>query len=185
MRRFLLPLPLFLAAACTTEGPAPTHASAGAEAGAGMVDEATARRAVLRPADGDCDLSTPLVPGVPGSPGHRIASARNPNGDSELSFLMRHFVDDLQQARAALERGDAPAAALLPVHRRMRCAWPTKPSERNEAYDEMARVYLETVGAFDRDPSKAGYNAVVQSCVSCHTMTCSSVIVAIDQLRWD
>lgn len=37
-------------------------------------------------ADGaaECTLETPLIPGVPGSPGHLLPSDRNPNGDSEL-----------------------------------------------------------------------------------------------------
>ena len=49
--------------------------------------------------DADCNCSTPLQPGVPGSPGHLIVSPRNPNGDSELAVPMRQFVDDLTEAR--------------------------------------------------------------------------------------
>ena len=94
--------------------------------------------------DADCNLSTPLQPGIPGSPGNLIKSPRNPNGDSELAVLMRQFVDDLREVRMLAEAGQ-PLRKLLPVHRRMRCAWPTKPDERNERFDTLAQGYLAAV----------------------------------------
>src|SRR5688572_17207363 len=92
--------------------------------------EGAAAAAPVAADDGDCTWQTPLVPGIPGSPGHLIKSPRNPNGDSELAVLMREFVEDLQDARTLLEAGQ-PVKKLYPTHRKMRCAWPTNPAERN------------------------------------------------------
>jgi hypothetical protein len=158
IRRLLLPIALF--AACTGEA---------AEAPAD---------------DADCNLSTPLQSGIPGSPGHLIPSTRNPNGDSELAVLMRRFVDDLRDARTLVEAGQ-PLRPLLPVHRRMRCAWPTRPEERNERFDALAQGYLAAVRAFDQAPTKANYNDIVAGCIACHAHACGGPLDFIDSMKWE
>lgn len=133
--------------------------------------------------DSDCNLQTPLVPGIPGSPGHLIKSSRNPNGDSELAVLMRKCVEDLQDARTLLE-AKQPVPKLYPTHRKMRCAWPTMPAERNEAYDGRAQGYLAAVRAFDSEPGRATYNAVLAGCIACHSESCGGPIPFIDGMKW-
>ena len=160
---------LTLAGSCSECEPDPAQESAAT----GAVEE-----------DADCNDETPLVPGVPGSPGNLIASPRNPNGDSELSHLMRVFVEDLQSARERLRSGRA-VEPLRDKHKKMRCAWPTLPSQRNETYDALARSYLSDLRAFDEAPSRERYNVVVQSCVACHSVTCGGVVDFIEALRWD
>jgi hypothetical protein len=132
----------------------------------------------------DCTLETPLVPGVPGSPGHLIPSDINPNGASELATLMRTMVKDLDASRAAVEQGQAPAP-MWTRHRKIRCAWPTAASDRNAAFDGMALAYLATVQALDAKPKdlKAAHNAVIDACRACHENTCSGPIERIVQLR--
>ncbi len=137
----------------------------------------------LTPLQGECDFSTPLVPGIPGSPGHLIRSPRNPNGDSELSYLMRQMADDLEAARKAVAAGTRPAP-LLPIHRRIRCSWPTKLDERNAQFDGMAQSYLAAVKTFDETPTQGAYNAIVQGCVSCHSVSCRGPLDRIDELVW-
>ncbi|MCB9869113.1 MAG: hypothetical protein H6837_04595 [Planctomycetes bacterium] len=139
--------------------------------------------AATKPADdADCNFETPLVPGVPGSPGHLIKSARNPNGASELAVLMRRFVDDLEEARRLLGAGK-PTRALFATHRKMRCAWPTDPSERTRAFDDRARAYLAQVQAFDAHPTKQTYNAVLSACKACHEVSCPGPLDLIGKLR--
>ena len=133
--------------------------------------------------DSDCNLQTVLDPDKPGSPGHLIESERNPNGDSELAVLMRRFVDDLKDARIQVQGGGA-VPKLFPVHRTMRCAWPTRPEDRNEGFDARAIAYLGAVRAFDAAPSKETYNAIVSHCVACHQVSCGGVIDFIETLRW-
>lgn len=134
-------------------------------------------------ADADCNLATVLKPGIPGSPGHLIQSARNPNGDSELAVLMRRFVDDLRSVRPQLEAGEK-VAPLLPVHRTMRCAWPTKPEERNQQYDLRAQAYLAAVAAFDQAPGKDTYNTMIAGCIACHSVSCGGPLEFIGEMTW-
>ncbi len=134
--------------------------------------------------DADCNLQTPLVPGIPGSPGHLIKSARNPNGDSELAVLMRQFVDDLRLARSTLEAGQPMPKKLFPAHRKMRCSWPTRPEERNERFDTRAQGYLAMVRAFDQAPGKGTYNGMIEGCVNCHSQSCGGPLDFIDSMRW-
>ncbi|MEO6594736.1 MAG: hypothetical protein ABIP94_08275 [Planctomycetota bacterium] len=144
---------------------------------------ATSAPASTPAAEDDCTLATKLVDGIPGSPGHLIKSTRNPNGDSELSVLMRQFVDDLREVRALLEAKE-PVKKLYPTHRKMRCAWPTKPEERNQKFDGLAQGYLAAVRAFDTSPQKASYNAVIQGCISCHSASCGGPLEFIDGMKW-
>ena len=150
-----------------------------------------ASRAVAAPAavasmpEGDCTLATPLSPGVPGSPGNLIRSDRNPNGQSELAAHMRKMQADLQAAREAVRRGEHPVP-LRDRHRRIRCAWPTTPSDRDQRFDGFAQGYLGAVTALDAAPAPgvaAAYERVIDACRACHEQTCSGVLVAIEGLR--
>lgn len=124
------------------------------------------------------------MPGVPGSPGHLIRSDRNPNGQSELAAHMRTMQADLQGAREAIRRGEHPPA-LRERHRRIRCAWPTNPSDRDARFDGFAQGYLAAVAALDAAPAPgaAAYERVLDACRACHEQTCSGVLVAIEALR--
>ena len=182
-RILLLFIPLLIVAACTSEA-SDNPASAGdvrAQQGAEVGEAPDAFD------DSDCNFKTVLDPKKAGSPGNLIPSPRNPNGDSELAVLMRLFIDDLREARLLLEAGakaDKSLAKMWPTHRLMRCAWPTKPSDRDESFDGRAQSYLMTVRAFDEAPSKDSYNAIVTSCVACHQVSCAGVIDFIESLRW-
>lgn len=171
LRVLVLPF-LFLAAIALQSACSPTPSAPPAAAPATAVAE-----------DADCNLSTPLVPGIPGSPGNLVKSQRNPNGDSELALLMRQFVEDLRDNRTLLEAGQ-PAKKLYPTHRTMRCAWPTKPDERNPAYDGRAQSYLASVRAFDHEPGKATYNQIIAGCINCHSQSCGGPLEFIDSMIW-
>lgn len=177
MSRFLwILVPLAVVGACAMQEAAPAPHARGTAAG----ESATFAAGYD---DRDCNLHTPLRPGVPGSPGNLIVSSRNPNGDSELSVLMRRFVDDLRDARPRLEKGE-PVSALFAVHRTMRCAWPTKPDERNERFDAMAIAYLHLVRAYDAAPGKDTYNGIIAGCIACHSQSCGGPIDFIDGMIW-
>jgi len=137
----------------------------------------------------ECTLQTPLKPGIPGSPGNLIASARNPNGDSELSDLMRKMVADLQGVRQQIMNGALPES-FPSGHDRIRCTWPTDLDGRNEIFDAMAQQYLNAYKALadsKADTAKAEiearYAAVVGSCVTCHENSCRGPIPMIKNLH--
>lgn len=132
----------------------------------------------------DCTLETKLVPGIPGSPGHLIASERNPNGASELATLMRTFVDDWRAARVTLERDAGTVSAKFPTHRKLRCSWPTDPGDRNPTFDGFAKNYLAAVKAFDAQPGREKYEGVLDACKACHEVSCGGPLEVIEGLRW-
>jgi len=133
-----------------------------------------------------CTIDTVLEPGIPGSPGHLIASTINPNGDSQLAVLMRNMRDDLRVARTQLLQGGAPDG-LLKEHSQMRCVWPTDPGVRNTKYDDMASTYLYAVDDLERaktvEDRKMAYGRVLNGCVSCHQNTCPGPIASIVALE--
>lgn len=161
----------------------PTPPTAVADAGAHVLPSAFASAAASAlPASVECSLATPLAPGVPGSPGNLLASPRNPNGVSELAALMRAMLADLERARPLAAAGKG-SPALWSTHRKMRCAWPTDPADRNAAFDGHAQHYLARVRELDERPSAAAYDDVIGACRSCHETTCSGVLGAIDGLK--
>jgi hypothetical protein len=66
----------------------------------------------------------------------------------------------------------------------MRCAWHTRPEERNAAYDGMAQAYLAAVQAYDADPRRGTYNGVVQGCIACHSVSCGGPLEMIHGMIW-
>jgi hypothetical protein len=176
-------------AACANRAPAApsadagTGAGAGAGAGAGTGAGAAAGAGAGAGSDDDCTLATPLVPGIPGSPGNLIQTPRNPNGASELAMLMRQFVDDLDEVRADAMAGRKPKP-LFATHRKMRCSWHTDPAERNQRFDTFAQSYLAAVRQFDAEPTRQNYNAIVNGCVHCHSQSCGGPLDFIDTKRW-
>lgn len=139
----------------------------------------------VRPAvEEDCTLATPLVPGVPGSPGHLVPSELNPNGASELATLMRQMVSDWREIRGQLAAGqEVQRAPLLPTHRKIRCSWPTAAEDRNAAFDAMAQVYVHNVRAFDAAPNAETYRGVLSACAACHEATCGGPLAVIEGLQ--
>jgi hypothetical protein len=137
----------------------------------------------VRPVDvPECTGQTPLVPGIPGSPGHYVVTDVHPDGASELALLMRGFVDDLKAARADVVAGRA-VTPRWSVHRRMRCAWPTSLAERDARYDALAVAYLEQRRALDAHADTETYNRVLSGCLACHESMCPGPIELIEGLR--
>ena len=140
---------------------------------------------VPRPAapEESCTLKTPLQPGIPGSPGHLIVSENNPNGASELAAMMRRFVADWRGVQGALREHKPLPVKFAAAHAKVRCSWPTTPSDRDSAFDGFAVNYLNAVRTYDVAPSAQSFNRVVASCRACHEQTCGGPLVVIDSLR--
>jgi hypothetical protein len=144
---------------------------------------ACGRPAPLPLQEAACTYETPLVAGVPGSPGHWVVTEINPNGHSELALLMRGMQADMQAVKAALAAGQ-PVPALATPHARIRCAWPTTPSDRTPTFDALAQAYLARLPALEAPGAGvAAYEAVLDGCVACHQQSCPGPLAAIQALR--
>ena len=129
----------------------------------------------------DCTHRTTLKAGIPGSPGHLIETSYNPNGASELSVLMREMLDAMKERREVLMAGGVPKP--FPDYTKMKCSWPTVPSDRSAKYDAMADNMLGAIEGFNKDTTKSdAYQEIVRACVSCHQNTCPGPIRAIRPL---
>ena len=132
----------------------------------------------------NCTFETPLKPGAPGSPGNLIPSSINPNGQSEMSYLMREMLADLQQIRARILANEAVGSVGV-SHRRFRCAWPTDEGMRNPEFDRKAKSYLRTIDALEQAKSdqRGFFMATIGQCINCHTTSCPGPIAAIKKLQ--
>ncbi len=181
-------------AACNKTSPAgsssaPSAPTASSAASGQPVASASAVGADSAPSatgqSADCTLQTPLVAGVPGSPGHLIPSTRNPNGQSELAALMRTMEAALKDARPLVAKGQA-VGPFAQRFAKIRCSWPTNPSDRDAEFDALATAYLGAVSALDRASgatSAGAFDGVLNACRACHERACGGAIVAINALR--
>jgi hypothetical protein len=168
------------------EDPAPLSSSGnstGASTDKSEVEDSTTP--LKKPAE-VCTWETPLVEGIPGSPGNPIPSKVNPNGDSELASMMRQMMADMEVVRRDAMNGSFPTS-LPTSHAKLRCAWPTEASMRSETYDAMAVGYVD---AFEKlatgtGDARARYGAVITACLNCHATACPGPTVAIEKLRLD
>lgn len=131
-----------------------------------------------------CHASTPLIAGVPGSPGHLVKDSTNPNGTSELALLMREMLANLKVVRSEIEQ-ETSQIALKDDYYRIRCAWPTELSTRNERFDSLGQVMIQTYDQLLEAPlqeRKTRYDNVIRSCVACHSQTCRGTLPALKSL---
>lgn len=153
--------------------------------GAAKVEKKVQKAAPKAPVPAEeCTIKSPLKAGVPGSPGHLIASKINPNGDSELSDLMRQMLDDMRVARNGVMNGQTDLK-IPTSHKRMVCTWPTDENARNPLFAAMANKYMESVHDFNK-AGKADlkrFNAVIDSCAACHEQSCRGPLVVINPLK--
>lgn len=153
-------------------------------ASGGCTRSLSARAEQPPPSETECTLQTPLQEGIPGSPGHLIASDVNPNGASELATLMRSMLHDLESTRAQLLKNEK-SRPLWNRHRKIRCAWPTSLDDRNPTFDAFALNYLKQLQAFDEAQSQRpeAYQKVVTACLTCHENTCDGPMERIRKLK--
>lgn len=132
-----------------------------------------------------CNDTPTLVAGVPGSPGNKIPSDVNPNGNSELAHLMREMLAEASAARDHLAAGTPRPALALKTHGKIRCAWPTEDSMREGPFDPMAITYFQAVERYNSSPRNAqDHNQLLDACISCHAQTCEGPTSAIESARF-
>jgi hypothetical protein len=108
----------------------------------------------------------------------------NPNGDSELSLLMREMMRSADSMKTVIKAGNSPDKfpdAFLKIH----TAKPTDNDTKHASYDAFATNYIDNLQLLCRSPKTAAvknYNAVVNSCINCHNEHCPGPIKTIEKL---
>ena len=109
----------------------------------------------------------------------------NPNGDSELALLMRKMLHTSENLKEMVKQGNLPKEfpeGFLKIH----TAKATDSDTKKASFDVYATDYLSNLHTL-YNSSKAdltsNYNAVVNSCVSCHTENCPGPLKAINKLK--
>lgn len=108
----------------------------------------------------------------------------NPNGDSELSILMREMANWTDSCKSAIVSGrtmPAKPATLGTLHTAKR----TDENINEEVFSSMASVYQSAVLQFEQatDANRtAMYNGMVSACAGCHQNFCQGPLVRINKL---
>ena len=109
----------------------------------------------------------------------------NPNGDSELSVLMRKMLHTSESLKDIIKRGDVPEKfpeEFLKIH----TAEPTDSETKKASFNGFADIYLNNLNTLYKSPKTEltiNYNAVINACVSCHTEHCPGPLKAIRKLK--
>ncbi len=112
-------------------------------------------------------------------------SSRNPNGESELSSLMRKMQDNSIALRTMVEKGELPKD-LPKEFVAIYTAKPTDADTKHESFNRFAANYLsnlELVYQSDQSNFKQHYNQLVNACESCHMEHCPGPLKAIAKLK--
>tara|TARA_B100000965_G_scaffold376175_1_gene369228 strand:- start:128 stop:601 length:474 start_codon:yes stop_codon:yes gene_type:complete len=109
----------------------------------------------------------------------------NPNGDSELALMMRALYEEADSVRKQIAEGKKVNLSL--DHSRILSAHATEPEKVATAeYKGFAQLYLHHVkqlqGA-EGEEAQASFNALVESCLSCHKALCPGPVVRIKKLQ--
>jgi hypothetical protein len=113
-----------------------------------------------------------------------VVNDPNPNKSSELAVLMRKMATHAEQVKGEVLAGKLKGT-FPEEFRKILTAVPTDSLIKGDHFNEFAAGYLTNLellysGQADLD---ARYNAVANSCVSCHENTCPGPLVRIHKLK--
>ena len=113
------------------------------------------------------------------------AKPLNPNGDSELALLMRKMLHTSESMKELIKEGNLPKEfpeEFLKIH----TAKPTDSETKKASFDGFANNYLDNLQTLYKSPKKdltINYNAVINSCASCHAEHCPGPLKTINKLK--
>ena len=106
----------------------------------------------------------------------------NPNPTSEMAQLMRDMTDELASIREKLinkEELDKNLLDFALIHEQE----VTDPSFNKPHIQPMSEAYAYAVDAFNENPTKSNYSAIINNCLSCHQLSCPGPVVRIKKLK--
>ena len=106
----------------------------------------------------------------------------DPNPTSEMAQLMRDMTDELASIREKLINEEVLNQNLLDfalIHEQA----VTDPSFNKPHVKPMSEAYAYAVDAFNENPTKSNYSAIINNCLSCHQLSCPGPVVRIKKLE--
>lgn len=123
---------------------------------------------------------------APTHPATNVRVDPNPNGSSELAWLMRDMYDQGVRWRAALAQNES-LGAYPAFFNKLPTATPTTLTSKDEHFEPLSKQFLERTQALiaARDPAeqRQAYDAWVSGCLACHATMCSGPVPKIKGLR--
>mgnify|MGYP001229008037 CR=1 FL=1 len=108
----------------------------------------------------------------------------DPNPTSEMAQLMRDMTNELASIRERLineEDLDQNLLNFALIHEQE----VTDPSFQKPHIQPMSEAYAYAVDAFNENPTKSNYTAIINNCLSCHQLSCPGPVVRIKKLQLD
>tara|TARA_B100001750_G_scaffold238220_1_gene244445 strand:- start:449 stop:832 length:384 start_codon:yes stop_codon:yes gene_type:complete len=108
----------------------------------------------------------------------------NPNGDSEMSILMRDMVLSLDDLRLKIEENKINQKIDLDfaeIHK----SNVTDSSFIVDNFDILSNNFSALLDSLESDISIENYNNLIISCLSCHNLVCPGPISKIDKMFID
>ena len=107
----------------------------------------------------------------------------NPNKSSELAILMRKMATHAEEIKKEVVAGKL-TSAFPEEFRKIHSAIPTDSLIKGDLFDGYATAYVNNVEAlYDGNGDlHAEFNAVVNTCISCHEQSCPGPIVRIKKM---
>jgi nitrous oxide reductase accessory protein NosL len=115
----------------------------------------------------------------------QVQETANPNGDSELTLLMRQMFDEAAQIKQQIAQEDPIAFKLN--HENLLTAQATQPERiASPQYESFAHLYLQSVKNLQKanpEQKANAYDMMLASCVNCHKTYCPGPLTRIYQLQ--
>jgi len=109
-------------------------------------------------------------------------SILNPNGDSELSLVMRYLHFEAEKIGEKIKNGDSvDLSEFRNLVSRLQTAVPTDSSVLDADYYNFSKSMLNQVDQISNGKSFE-YNVMLGTCVACHRNTCPGPIEKINKL---
>ena len=106
----------------------------------------------------------------------------NPNGDSELALVMRHFHFEADKISKKIEKGEPiDLSEIRNLAQRLQTAVPTDSSVLDEDYYNFSESILAQIDHISEGQAFE-FNSMVGTCVACHRNTCPGPITKINKL---
>lgn len=108
----------------------------------------------------------------------------NPNKSSELAILMRAMATHAESVKGQVIQGKL--TGVFPEEfRKIHTATPTDSMIKGDSFDSFANGYIKNLELLYANTGSlnTSYNAVINTCISCHEQSCPGPLVRINKMK--